>query len=256
MSTATALKTYSETFLLRTTHCDLSGAWRPSDILATLQELAGMHAHLLGCGRERLIQDNLVWVLSRTELVMDRYPCAGETVRVETFPMANKRWFFPRYYVLYDAAGQVIGKAGTLWLLMDFVARKMAMPQAALASLPDNSDLQAPLDMPGNIPLLESPAVFSLRQPQYTEIDINGHVNNTRYADWLCNGLGIEAMKDQEIAHLLIHYTREVLPGAEVRLALQQDGPAFRLAGQVGEEKHFDIGGTLRPRVEKTAQGL
>ncbi len=242
------LKRYHETFLLRNTHCDMTGAWRPSDILATVQEMAGMHAHLLGCGREVMLKDNLVWVLSRTELVMDRYPVVGEHIRVETFPAPNKRWFFPRYYLMVDEQDQVIGKAGTLWLLMDFGERKMASPQAVIGLLPDNSDLQPPLDMPGNIAPVAGEAGLSMRMPQYTDIDVNGHVNNTRYADWLCNALGIQAMQENEISHLLVHYTRETLPGQELTLALAQEGTSFRLEGKKDGEKHFDMGGELRKR--------
>lgn len=242
------LKTYQETFLLRTTHCDFTGHWRLSDILAVMQEMAGTHAHLLGCGREETLKENIVWVLSRTELVMDRYPVIGETLRVETFPAANKRWFFPRYFVFYDEKDRVIGKAGTLWLLMDFVQRKMAISQQVLGCMPDNSDLVPLLGMPGNIPPVAGEALLSRHMPVYTDLDVNGHVNNTRYGDWLCNALGIQAMEESEIAHLLIHYSREILPGSEMTLGLQREAEAFRLWGEAEGEKHFDMGGVLRAR--------
>lgn len=241
-------KTYSETFLIRTSHCDMDGLWKPSSILTAMQELAGAHSHLLGCGRDVLLQQNTVWVLSRTELVMDRYPAVGETIRMETFPMANKRWFFPRYFHIYDGAGALIGKAGTLWLLMDFQARKMAPPESVLPFMPDNTDLVAPLGMPGNIAPLAEEALETLRMPAYTDIDVNRHVNNTRYADWLCDALGLALMARREIAHLLIHYTHEILPGQEMVLHLQAGEEAFRLWGSHGEEKHFDMGGALRER--------
>lgn len=241
-------KTYSETFLLRTTNCDLTGRWRPGDILSVMQELAGMHAHLLGCGRDALLSKNIVWVLSRTELVMERYPVAGETIRMETFPMKNKRWFFPRYFHIFDAQEQMIGKAATLWLLMDVEDRKMASPESVVPLMPDNSDLVAPLGMPGNISIVQGEVQESDRIPVYTDIDVNQHVNNTRYADWLCDALGIEEMKKKEIEHLLIHYIHEVLPGQQMELALQFSQDSFRLTGLQGDMKHFDMGGTLRTR--------
>lgn len=249
--TQTKPKTYEEAFLLRTPHCDFTGHWRPSDILAVMQEMAGAHSYLLGCGREETLKENLVWVLSRTELVMDRYPALGETIRAQTFPTPNKRWFFPRYFLFYDEKDRVIGKAGTLWLLMDFAERKMAISQGVLGRLPDNADITPPLGMPGNIPLLEGDPLPLTREPAYTDIDINGHVNNTRYADWLCDALGLEVMREYEIARLVIHYTREVLPGDRLELALQRQGEGFRLAGlagEVGEEKRFEMGGGLRKR--------
>ncbi len=241
-------KTYSEQKRIRTCDCDCKGRWRISDVLALMQELAGTHAHFLGCGREVMLKQNIVWVLSRTELFMDRYPRVGETVRVETFPMNNKRWFFPRYYLFFDEKKECIGKAGALWLLMDFAERKMAPPEAALAYLPDNSDLTAPLPFPGHIPLVEGESRLFPYHPVYTDIDVNRHVNNTRYADMLCNALGMDLLQSQEIAHLLIHYQKEVRLQDELQLTLTWQEKAFRLTGTHGEEKHFDMGGEFRKR--------
>lgn len=242
------LKIYEESKLIRTSNCDFTGKWRVSDILALLQEGAGTHAHFLGCGRDVMLQDNIVWVLSRTELVMDRYPGVGETIRMETFPMSNKRWFFPRYFLLYDEQGSVIGRAGSLWLLMDYVERKMAAPEAALKYLPDNSDLTPPLAFPGNIPMVEGEPLLSARRPMYSDIDVNQHVNNTRYADWLCDALGVQAMRQKEIARMLIHYNHEILPETEIQLALERRENDLRMSGTHGETRHFEIGATLRDR--------
>ena len=50
------LNTYDETFTLRPRDCDLNGKWRPSAILETMQDVAGEHSKLLGCGRDELIR--------------------------------------------------------------------------------------------------------------------------------------------------------------------------------------------------------
>ena len=242
------LKTYCETKLIRTSNCDLTGHWRLSSILSLMQELAGTHAHLLGCGRDPMLEKGIVWVLSRTELYMDRYPAVGETVRVETFPMPNRRWFFPRYFVFYDEANQIIGKAGTLWLLMDVVERKMAAPDAVVSLLPDNADLTAPLPFPGNIATVEGEASASVYVPQNTDIDVNEHVNNTRYADMLCNALDLQTLREKEFAHLLIHYQKEVRPEQALTLELTQNADRLRLTGSHGENRHFDLGAALRNR--------
>ena len=242
------MKTYSERKLIRTSNCDLSGSWRLSNILALMQELAGTHAHFLGCGRDVLLEEGLVWVLSRTELQMDRYPIVGETVRVDTFPMPNRRWFFPRYFLFYDEAGEVIGKASTLWLLMDIHARKMAAPEAALRFLPDNSDLVAPMAFPGNIAPVEGEEICTFYTPANMDIDVNRHMNNTRYADVLCNALSLGDLEEKEFSHVLLHYLKEVLPGTELDISLKRAGDKLRMVGTQGAEKFFDVGAELRNR--------
>lgn len=242
------LKTYRDDLPILTRDCDLSGQWRPSAILETMQELAGIHGTLIGVGRNALLQKGVVWVLTRVEVVMDRYPKIGDTVSVETFPMPVRRWFFPRYFIFRDAHGEEIGRAGTLWVLLDIATRKMVKPDLCAALMPDNSDLLAPLGLPATVTEVSGTLKTSQFQPTYTDLDVNGHVNNTKYMDWCCNTLGIDTMKRHCLAQFDINYNLEILPGQEVRTELRQLGDAFSFSGFEGTARHFDIGGTLRDR--------
>ena len=76
------MKSYQQDYLLRTCDCDVNGQWRPSAILEAMQEVAGMHCTLLGCGRNELVKQNIVWILARSEVQMTRYPAIGETITV------------------------------------------------------------------------------------------------------------------------------------------------------------------------------
>ena len=239
-------KVYRETLLIKTSDCDLSGRWRPSAVLAAMQEASGMHSERLGCGRQAMLENNIIWVLSRTELVMNAYPRFGETITLETYPMPARRWFFPRHYFFYNAAGEVIGRAVGVWVLVDFSQRSMVSPGEVLALLRDNSDLPKALDFPGNLDDVTGEALSLMRSPAYTDIDVNRHVNNTRYADWLCDALGIDALEDAPIERLLIHYTKEIKPGEDVILRLTRADRAFLLSGLDAQgDKRFEIGGTL-----------
>lgn len=243
------MKTYDETFTLRSRDCDLNGKWRPSAILETMQEAAGVHSKLLGCGREDLVGQNIVWVLSRCEIHLDRYPSAGETVTVHTFPTPTRICFFPRYYIFTDAHGELIGKAGSLWLLFDLGTRRMLPPGNIGKLIPDNSDLSVPMNLPSTVGKLQGEEFVSVYSPVYTDLDVNGHVNNTRYADWLCNVLGIDILTQYEPDHIILNYNHEILPGNVVTLHRVLKGSDFRLSGSVDDVSSFDIGGTLRKRV-------
>ena len=242
------LKIYREEITLRSAACDSEGVWRTSAILSALQDAAGAHADALGCGRSLIVQENIVWVLSRLELQMQRYPAAGETVEIETFPLPNRRWFFPRSFVLRDENGAQIGCASTLWVLMDINTRKMAAPGAVIERLPDNSDLVAPLAAPGAPARVDGETSTFSRLPAYTDLDVNGHVNNTRYADWLCDALGIEIMRENCLRDLRINFAAEILPGQEMTLTLARSGENFHLSGAHEGKVHFEIGGTLGAR--------
>ena len=242
------LKVYREKITLRNAACDMQGVWRPGAILAALQDAAGAHADALGCGRDLLVQENIAWVLFRLELQMQRYPAAGETIEIETFPLPNRRLFFPRSFILRDESGTQIGCAATLWVLMDLNSRRMAMPGPVVDRLPDNSDLTAPLDAPGAPARLDGEISVSTRLPAYTDLDVNGHVNNTRYADWLCDALGIDAMRENCLRDLRINFAAEILPGQEMTLTLARSGNAFHLSGVHEGKAHFEMSGALGDR--------
>lgn len=241
--------TYDETFTLRPRDCDLNEKWRPSAILETMQDTAGAHSTLLGCGREELVRNNIVWVLSRCELHMDRYPAVGEKITVHTFPTPTRICFFPRYYVFTDSQGDMIGKAGSLWLLLDLGTRRMLPPGDIGKLIPDNKDLSVPMNLPATVGKLQGEELISEYRPVYTDLDVNGHVNNTRYADMLCNALGIALMKEYEPDHIILNYNHEVLPDHTVKLRRILKGNEYRLSGIVNDTTAFDIGGTLRKRV-------
>ena len=242
------MKTYREDVRILTKDCDLTGQWKPSAILEVMQELAGIHGTLIGVGRHALLQKGVVWVLTRVEVVMDRYPKIGDTVSIETFPMPVRRWFFPRYFIFRDEHGEEIGRAGTLWVLLDVNTRKMAKPDICAALMPDNSDLLAPLGLPATVTEVSGTIESHTHLPVYTDLDINGHMNNTKYMDWCCNALGIETMKEHCFSRFDVNYNLEILPGQEIRSELRRLGNEFSFSGFNDSTRHFDVGGTLRER--------
>jgi len=240
-------KTYVFTFRVNSYQTDMNSRMMPSAILEVMQEMAGAHAELLGIGRSMLLDKNLVWVLTRIEVQMARYPVFGETITAETFPMPNRRWFFPRYFIFRDEDGNQIGCAGSLWVLLDVQERRMSRPDAVLPLMPDNSDLVAPLGLPAAVTDVAGTFEASTHVPVYTDLDMNGHVNNTKYLDWCCNALGIKTLRTHELASFALNYNQEILPDQEIRMELHRNGPDFSFSGFDGEKRHFDVGGVLRP---------
>ena len=242
-------KTYCEKTLLLSRDCDLGCLWRPSAILTAMQETAGMHSHILGCGRETLVQKGVVWVLTRCEVQMEKEARMGSRLSIETFPMPLRRWFFPRYFVFRDEEGAQVGAAGTLWVLFDLEKRCMVAPGDVAGAIPDNSDLTPPLGVPGPVPRLTGGTLESARTPVYSELDVNGHVNNARYADWLCDALGLEIMREYRVKTMRLSYAAEIRPGQAMELRLTRDGLAYHLTGAHEGKTHFEIGGELEKRL-------
>lgn len=237
---------FEEIVELRTRDCDLNGKWRFSAMLEEMQEVAGIHCANMGYPRSALVAQGVVWVLVRNEIRMARYPMVGEKIRVGTFHMPTRHRLFPRYYLMTDEEGQQVGAASSIWALMSLETRESVSPESVGMVLPDNSGTPVPFGLPAMVPAVEGEEQVLTRVPVYTEIDVNQHVNNTRYADWMCNLLGTDLMKEKEIARMILEYHAEVLPGDEVTFRFARRDDRCRLKGFCGEKKAFDVGCELR----------
>lgn len=231
--------------------CDFTGCWRPSAILETMQEIAGSHSLLLNCGRDDMMKKNIVWVITRIEVKMNRYPVAEEEIIITTFPKEVRRWFFPRYFTFSTPQGEILGHASTIWVLLDINTRKMVPPTDIIALMPDNSDIQAPMGLPSPTKLLSDDNIKMVDyQPLYSDIDVNFHVNNTKYIEWFCNMVGIDTLKNQVMESFCLNYDAEIRPDESITLELRTQENERSLTGFKEDTKHFEISSVLRNRMD------
>ena len=133
-------------------------------------------------------------------------------------------------------------------MLFDLKNRRMAEPGEVARCIPDNSDLTPPLGAPRMPRRLSGACAQSARLPVFSEIDVNGHVNNARYADWLCDALGMETMREYRVETMQISFASEILPGEEMTLDLAREDLSYYFVGSRDQKAHFEIGGTLARR--------
>lgn len=229
------------------TDVDLCGRCSPYAVFSLMQQLADMHASRLGLGRFALLEKGLVWVVARARLEMLRYPGAYEPITAATFYGAPTRIGFHRYYSFQTRDGEPLGKASNLWLLVDAHSHRIVPPGRAEMAFPEE-DAPAELRLDTTKLRFEGEATSTtMRTPVYSDYDVNGHVNNARYIQWVCDALPLHLLKENELAALDINYIAEVGQGEEVELGLAQQEGGFMLQGSAQGEARFIARGSLRP---------
>ena len=241
-------KTERQQLTLRICDCDLTGFWKPGAIFEAVQEISSAHCEHLGLGGSVLSKENACWISARSEVRMLRYPRLGERIILETIPNGSHLWFFPRYCFFRDEAGETLGYSSTDWAIMDVRERKLLPPSRFSFRLPDNSDQEFPMGHPGPVEAVDGQETIVLRMPRYSDLDINGHVNNVRYVDWACDALGVDVLRDYCLETVRISFGTEIRADQEIALRVARDGLKYRVAGYHGEKMHFELGGTLRRR--------
>ena len=237
---------FEQTLFLRAADTDINGEWRQSGIFMAMQETGGAHCEGYNLGMAALRAQNIAWVVSRAHVTMQRLPRIGETVTVRTFPKPPQHFFFPRYYQFF-VDGQAVGCASTLYVQLDLTTRRMVKPW-----LGGNDELtcalEPPMPLPGSLPPCDAPVTDLSHAAQYSDFDVNGHVNNTRYLDWFCDCFSVAHHRAFSLLEVLIHYNREVRPNEVVAMSLQNSGEQSILKGAFEGAPCFAINGVWHPR--------
>ena len=237
---------YTEGKKLSYNELDFKGLWKPENIFLTMQDVAGKHAEKLGAGYEDLKKKGITWVLIRTSLKMEKYPNAYTPVKITTWPEPEKRMLFPRFFTFQDDAGNLLGTASTLWALMDIEARTLVAPasKGIIVQTPATPPLK--LELPGKVKLPEGEITESTICPKYSDLDINNHVNNSRYIDWFTDQIPLEIHSRGILSEISVGYSKEIRSGERVKLEFSRNDNQFRMAGKEDDQVCFMVNATWK----------
>ena len=199
---------YVQDVTVRTSDLDSTDYIKPAFYLECCQDLAGIHADMLGVGYDYCINKNIAWVLTKTKLVIQGSPVSNEKVLVTTWPSETSRIDFKRDYLITSTTGKVYAEAVSQWVLVDFVSRKIL--RANSIDFPVNENLPSNFtEKFTKIPLIdyESMDVKYSYKFQNNDLDHYKHVNNVKYVELLFNMLDEELNK--KISTLEINYLNE-----------------------------------------------
>ena len=224
-------------FKIRTYECDATGFATMPSICNYLQEAASIHAGELGFSKSDFNNsgENISWVLTRLIVDMQSYPKWGDEVTIETFPRGGRRIAAWRDFEIKDATGNVIGKATSEWMIIDLAARRtIAIPQNILSCIDDSVPPVMGANPFSKLRLIEecNDPAFSTKA-QKSHIDLNGHVNNVRYIEWM-----LEPCQSPRPKRMEIVFRGEAFAGDEVNVSVisADDGLLLRVFSLEGKD--------------------
>ena len=200
---------------------DCFGRLKPSMLLFYCQDVAGNHCQYLGADYDTLAQKNLIWAIIRQKVQITRLPRSGETMRVETWPMPTTKVCYPRSTVAYDADGNELFRSIGMWVLMDATSRAMILPGKSgvdVEGLLTGTELAAP----GSLAAKQYEQLDQ-RRVCYTDLDRNGHMNNTKYLEWMADLLPSSFHKTHTATEFTVCYHAEAREGNQLHMSWQLD---------------------------------
>ena len=217
-------------YQLRWMDFDRYGRIQPAAVLDIFQDLATIQANDMGIGRDKMMEEGVFWAVVRMKYEMVREPQHHQLVTCRTWPHTPTRFSFLRDYTMRDEDGQLLIKASSEWVLMDATTRKFASVKDFYKGSDDFHEERAFEKKPKKILAFEpDPALTRTMAASYTDIDVNGHVNNAMYANFVVNALN--PGEDGAIRTFQIDYRKEVLPEVPFDMELLIEDGLIRARG-------------------------
>lgn len=230
----------TEQYRIRITEVDAHSKLTIPALNGLLQEMAWRHSVVAKVSVHELsAQHHISWVLSRLKIWINRLPNYDETITIKTYVQDIDKYFYHRDFKLFDAAGNEIVRANSVWGLMDIVRRRItSVPDWMRAITPTDTQEKPVEKVSGKIvPLnqVDTERHFDIR---WHDIDSNQHVNNTKYVEWLLESIPTDILNNGDLKTIDIVFKNESIFGDKITTQSQaiEKGFIHRILNQNGQE--------------------
>ena len=190
-----------------------------------MQDASTEHAEVLNIGKANTLDKNLYWVITRIELDIIKMPKYLDTVTLKTYPGDDMRFIFPRYFQLEDEDGNILIKASSIWMVLNRENHRIVLnPFNGYKATPEH--LEGELHLPDKAEGDASDLV-EIRKVRYSDIDLNGHLNNTKYIDYIVDIHDSDFYKKNRIKHFLVNYEKELKDNNELSIYSNHSNPEY-----------------------------
>lgn len=227
---------YQEKFIVKADEVDSLNEIKVSKLMWHVQNVAGEHAKKLKIDRDVLIKDNNIWVVVRYDIKINRLPKLKEKYIITTHPGETKGFMFPRYFQIYDKHGNLLVNISSTWVVVNFDTRRIILRPFKDRELPvekDSRDLELPTKINE-----EANYLVCSRDTKESELDINIHINNTFYFDYVLGVHDEEFYKENKVSRLTLNYEKEITHPSKIEIYSNKNNPEV-IIGKVNDNVSF-----------------
>ncbi len=206
----------NDEYFIHSYEVDLTMKLRFSALNRYMQESAWKNAEQLGFGFSSLVKKNLAWVLTRMVISIDHLPGWDESINIATWPSGKDSIFAFRDFQFFDKNQKELGRAVTSWCIIDLDSRKPVFVCSAFDHEIAEMDKQMFPKRPGKVESLSTVDSEWKTIVGYQDLDVNEHVTNSRYIDWIFESIDLEFLKHHKVRDIEINFLAEALYKKEI----------------------------------------
>ncbi len=216
---AESKKQYIENVRLDTYRVDKNKIGKASGIWQLMQEAACHQMEVQKPSYSALLAEGKALMLARVDLAIPEEIFLDEDLISSSWPCQSSRATFLRNYVL-QRNGQTVAIADTQWSLVDVESRKILKVSDADFSNYWMGEHKLLIGEKFKIfkETAESMHEAGGKTVCYSDIDYNGHMNNTYYLDVLCDFIPELAAGTHRVSFVRIHYSKEAPLGDRLKI--------------------------------------
>lgn len=199
---------YKRKFNLRINDFDCHDNILMSSVLDLFQGVAGDHANILGIGFEEFKKKNKLWVVIRTKFEVYKQPIEEETITVRTWPLVPGKIDANRCYEILSENGEVLIRGISKWVNVDMYSRRILRMNDwtyGEGEFDEDYGLTSYFDKIQDFDAINGPIKVT---PSYLDLDHNGHINNSKYTNFILNN--VKELHDKEIVFCQIEHISEL----------------------------------------------
>lgn len=207
--------------------CDARSNMKISAVLREMQQAGSEHLAHIGLPHSKLYQEDMVFLLSKTCAKVHQMPKAAQKININTTPSHSRGARFVREALFTDEKDNPLVSILTLWVLVQPESRRILRPRSFPYPLPiTDSILNGAVD-DQKFAEIEQPKPFVEKDVEvgYSVVDNNSHVNNSSYADMVCDLMPYDKLLEKGIDEIMISYINEAKYGDTINIKGYQNRP-------------------------------
>ncbi|MDH6355512.1 medium-chain acyl-[acyl-carrier-protein] hydrolase [Dysgonomonas sp. PH5-45] len=181
-------------------------------------QAATRHAEERGFGYSAMTRKKRAWVLTRLAIEMREYPKNDTDINLRTWILDANKLFTERCFSIEDSSGRELGFARSVWASIDLETRRPANVLELDGLVEYKHDKECPMGNAVKIPQLKESDVLGSFKVQYSDIDINKHLNSMKYIEHFVDVFPIELFVEKEISLFEINYLHEGRYGTQLNV--------------------------------------
>lgn len=217
-------------YYIKSTDCDINDDILLNNLFGYMQESAGISASSYGIDTKELNNHNWCWLIINTTIEIDRLPKWGENINLRTWSTGVNKFYFGREYEIMSDSDEVICKATSNWIVGDMVSHRPVVPSKHPELSIDycmssrkvfGTEVFGRIKAPKHDELSGEPIIT--KYADFSDLDRNHHVNNTRYLAWFEDAIYKYGLNISDVKHISIDYLAEVKSGSCVKVFVIKD---------------------------------